>query len=258
MVCGCLMLIPIAFCIAYDETYLNYLGFLIPSIIMIILGAISNKKKPTNNKILAREGFVIVGLSWFIITLFGCLPFVISREIPNFIDAFFESVSGFTTTGASILNDVTALSHSMLFWRSFTNWLGGMGVLVFVLAFIPESKEGQSMHILRAESPGPQVGKLVSKMQVTSRILYLIYIVITLLLFVILWVGPDKKMDFFNSLTYSLSTAGTGGFSVDPNSLESYTNFSQYVISIFMILFGVNFSLFYLILIGNLNNLRIV
>ena len=152
MVCGCLMLIPIAFCIAYDETYLNYLGFLIPSIIMIILGAISNKKKPTNNKILAREGFVIVGLSWFIITLFGCLPFVISREIPNFIDAFFESVSGFTTTGASILNDVTALSHSMLFWRSFTNWLGGMGVLVFVLAFIPESKEGQSMHILRAET----------------------------------------------------------------------------------------------------------
>ena len=120
----------------------------------------------------AKEGFVIVGLSWILIALFGALPFVISGEIPNYIDAFFETASGFTTTGASILTDVTKLSHSSLFWRSFTHWIGGMGVLVFILAIIPESKDGSSMHILRAESPGPQVGKLVSKMRVTSRILY--------------------------------------------------------------------------------------
>ena len=158
---------------------MNYIAFIIPVILLYVIGRLFNLKKAKESKMLAKEGFVIVGLSWIIIALFGCLPFIISQEIPNFFDAFFEIVSGFTTTGASILNDVTALSKSMLFWRSFSHWIGGMGVLVFILAIIPESKDGSSMHILRAESPGPQVGKLVSRMQVTSRILYMIYLFFT-------------------------------------------------------------------------------
>ena len=246
-----LMCLPLIVCICYQETYMNYIAFIIPIILMYVIGRLFNLKKAKDSKMLAREGFVIVGLSWIIIALFGCLPFIISQEIPNFFDAFFEIVSGFTTTGASILSDVTALSKSMQFWRSFSHWIGGMGVLVFILAIIPESKEGSSMHILRAESPGPQVGKLVSKMQVTSRILYLIYLGLTIILFLFLWLGPDKDMNLFNSIIYSVGTAGTGGFAVDSFSLEFYSNYTQYVISIFMILFGINFTLFYLILIGH-------
>lgn len=181
----------------------------------------------------------------------GCIPFIISKEIPNFFDAFFEMASGFTTTGASILVNVEELSHSILFWRSFSHWIGGMGVLVFILALIPESNEGSSMHILRAESPGPQVGKLVSKMKATSRILYLIYFVLTFVQILFLYLGPDEKMSFFNSVIYSLGTAGTGGFSVDANGLTDYSNYSQYVIAIFMLIFGVNFSIYYLLLIKN-------
>ena len=246
-----LMCLPLIVCLCYQESYINYLAFIIPAILLFVIGNLFNLKKAKQSKMLAREGFIIVGLSWIIIALFGCLPFIISKEIPNFFDAFFEIVSGFTTTGASILTDVTALSKSMLFWRSFSHWIGGMGVLVFILAIIPESKDGSSMHILRAESPGPQVGKLVSKMQVTSRILYLIYLGLTIILFLLLWLGPDKQMTLFNSLIYSLGTAGTGGFAVDPQSLEFYSSYSQYVISIFMLIFGINFTLFYFILIGN-------
>ena len=245
-----LMCLPLIVCICYQETYMNYIAFIIPIILMYVIGRLLNLNKAKDSKMLAREGFVIVGLSWVIIALFGCLPFIISQEISNFFDAFFEMVSGFTTTGASILSDVTALSKSMQFWRSFSHWIGGMGVLVFILAIIPESKEGSSMHILRAESPGPQVGKLVSKMQATSRILYLIYLGLTIILFLLLCLGPDKDMDLFNSIVYALGTAGTGGFAVDVYSLEFYTHYTQYIISIFMILFGVNFTLFYFILIG--------
>ena len=159
-----LMCLPLIVCLCYQESYINYLAFIIPAILLFVIGKLFNLKKAKESKMLAREGFIIVGLSWIIIALFGCLPFIISKEIPNFFDAFFEIVSGFTTTGASIINDVTSLSKSMLFWRSFSHWIGGMGVLVFILAIIPESKDGSSMHILRAESPGPQVGKLVSKL----------------------------------------------------------------------------------------------
>lgn len=159
--------------------------------------------------------------------------------------------SGFTTTGASVVINVESLSHSILFWRSFSHWIGGMGVLVFILALIPESKEGSSMHILRAESPGPQVGKLVAKMKLSSRILYLIYLGLTIIEFMLLLFGPDEKMSLFNSLIYTLGTAGTGGFSIDANGLELYTSYSQYVIAIFMIIFGINFTIFYFILIGN-------
>ncbi len=246
-----LLLLPLIFCISYHEPLINYLAFLIPSSISLIIGLLFNISKSKNTNMVAREGLIIAGLSWIIISLFGCFPFIISGEIPNFFDAFFEMVSGFTTTGASIVPDVTALSKSILFWRSFSHWVGGMGILVLILAIIPESKDGSSMHILRAESPGPSVGKLVSKMRVTSRILYLIYTVLTIIQLLFLWLGPDQDMNFFNSLVYTLGTAGTGGFSVDPTGLEFYSAYSQYVIAIFMIVFGINFSMFYLILIGN-------
>ena len=170
-----LMVLPLIICIWKNEEFINYLAFLIPMILLFVIGRLLYIKKAESNRILAREGFVIVGLSWIIMTLFGCLPYLISGNMNNFFDAFFETASGFTTTGSSIVTDYSSLDHSIMFWRSFAHWIGGMGVLVFILAIIPESKEGSSMHILRAESPGPQVGKLVSKMRVTSRILYLIH-----------------------------------------------------------------------------------
>ncbi|MBO4667627.1 MAG: TrkH family potassium uptake protein [Bacilli bacterium] len=251
---GILMILPLAVSIIYLEGIKNILAFLIPLVVMILFGSIFSIKKPADNKILPREGLVIVGLSWLLMSLFGCLPFIISKEIPNFVDAFFEISSGFTTTGASILGAdirIESLSHSMLFWRSFSHWIGGMGVLVFILAIIPESKEGSSMHILRAESPGPTVGKLVSRVRVTSRILYLIYIFFTALEFLLLYLGPDAKMDAFSSLLYTFGTAGTGGFGVVGSSLAYYSPYSQYVISIFMVIFSINFTIYYLILIGN-------
>ena len=247
-----LMCLPIIFSVVYQEDLIYYISFLIPVGLLFIIGKLFNLKKAENTKMLAKEGFVIVGLTWLIIALFGCLPFIISKAISNPFDAFFETCSGFTTTGASVVTDLTKLSHSLKFWRSFTHWIGGMGILVFILAIIPESKEGTSIHILRAESPGPQVGKLVSKMQVTSRILYIIYLAFTILEFILLWAGPDKQMDFFNSLIYSIGTAGTGGLAIDPYSIEFYSAYSQYVIAIFMIIFGINFTLFYLILRGDL------
>lgn len=247
---GCLMFFPMLIAIIYKETLRNILAFAIPMVSLITIGKlISFKKETETNKMSAREGIIIVGITWIMLALFGSIPLMISKEIPNFFNAFFEMSSGFTTTGASIVEDVTKLSHSILFWRSFSHWIGGMGVLVFILAIIPESKEGSSMHLLKAESPGPQVGKMVSKMQITSRILYLIYFCLTVIMIALLWLGPDDKMNFFNSTVYSLGTAGTGGFAVDPDGLASYAAYSQYVIAGGMLVFGINFSLFYLILI---------
>lgn len=248
-----LMLLPLFVSVIYykSEGFDNILAFLIPIVGLFIFGFLLSRKKKGNDKIGAKEGIIIVALTWILISLFGCLPFIISKEIPNFFDAFFEMASGFTTTGASVVKDVESLSHSILFWRSFSHWIGGMGILVFILALIPESKEGSSMHILRAESPGPQVGKLVSKMKVTSRILYLIYFGLTILHILFLFLGPDKKMTFFNSVIYSLGSAGTGGFAMDANGLAEYSAYSQYVIAIFMLIFGVNFSIYYLLLIRN-------
>ena len=199
------------------------------------------------NALNAKEGMICVGTSWIILSLFGCLPFYISREIPNYIDAFFEIVSGFTTTGASILTDVEALSKSLLYWRSFSHWLGGMGVLVFLLAIIPGGKEGGfTMHLLRAESPGPNVGKLVPRMRKTAGILYIIYIVMTLLNVVLLLVG---KMPLFDAICTAFGTAGTGGFGIKNDSLAGYSPYIQYVTTVFMFLFGINFSCYYLILL---------
>ncbi len=246
-----LMVLPLIICIVYEEKLINYLAFLIPMVIALVLGILFQLKKAETSTILAREGFIIVGLSWILMSLIGCLPYIISKNIPNFFDAFFEIVSGFTTTGSSILDDVTTLDHSIMFWRSFAHWIGGMGVLVFILAIIPESNEGSSMHILRAESPGPQVGKLVSKMKVTSRILYLIYLLMTIILILILWLNPDPKMTLFNSMIYSFGAAGTGGLSIDIGGLETYAASTQYILAIGMLVFSVNFSLYYLILIRN-------
>ncbi len=247
---GLLLLLPLLVCVIYQEEWINYLSFLIPMALLFGIGFLCNLKKATSTKLLAREGFIIVGLAWFTLALFGCFPLMISGEIPNFFDAFFEMSSGFTTTGCTIVTDVTKLSHSILIWRSFSHWIGGMGVLVFILAFVPESKDGSSIHILRAESTGPQVGKLVSKMKASTRILYLIYVAMTLIQVLLLWIGPDKKMGLFESAFYSFGTAGTGGFAMDQDCLASYAAYSQYVIAVFMILFGVNFSIYYLILLG--------
>ena len=251
---GMLMLIPLIFCIVYKEELINYLAFIIPAFASLSIGCLFNIKKASNPKILVKEGLVIVGLSWIAMSLFGCIPYLISGLFDNFFDAFFEITSGFTTTGASVLSDIEGVlynNHSIFFWRSFTHWIGGMGILVFILAIIPESDEGSSVHILRAESPGPQVGRLVTRMRASSRILYIIYFALTLIMIFFLTIGPDQKMGLYESIIYTLGTAGTGGFGVDNASLAEYAAYSQYVISIFMILFGINFSLFYFILIGN-------
>ena len=246
-----LMVLPLIVAICYQENLLNMFAFLIPMVVLFGIGFLLNIKKAKDTRMSARDGFIIVGLTWILMSLCGAIPLMISGEVSNFFDAFFEMSSGFTTTGASVIPDITKISHSILFWRSLSHWIGGMGILVFILAFIPESNEGSAVHILRAESPGPQAGKLVSKMKVTSRILYLIYITLTVILILLLWIGPDKKMEFLNSVIYALGTAGTGGFSMDASGLKGYSSYSQYVIAIFMLLFGVNFSIFYLILIGS-------
>ncbi len=199
----------------------------------------------------AKEGLVCVGLCWIVMSLVGCLPFYISREIPSFIDAFFEIVSGFTTTGSSILPEVERLSKGILYWRSFSHWLGGMGVLVFLLAFTGGKGQGFTMHLLRAESPGPNVGKLVPKMRKTAAILYIIYIVITVLNIIFLVIG---RMSLFEAVCTAFGTAGTGGFGVKNDSLASYSPYLQNVTTVFMALFGVNFSCYYLILLGQIRS----
>lgn len=251
---GILMLAPLVVGLIYKESVLNILAFAVPIFILVLLGLLMQIPKPKREALYQKEGFALVAMVWIVMTLFGAIPFVINRDIPNYIDACFEIMSGFTTTGASIITDITAMSHSTLFWRSFSHWIGGMGVLVFVLIFIPESNDGSSMHLLRAESPGPQVGKLVSKMKVTTRILYLIYLGLTVLEVIFLMLdkplpGYESEKFFFSLLT-TFGCAGTGGFGFIPGSMELLSPYSQYVISVFLILFGINFSLYYLILIG--------
>ena len=194
----------------------------------------------------AREGFVCVGISWIILSAVGCLPFYLSREIPRYIDCFFEIVSGFTTTGASIVPSVEDLSKGILYWRSFSHWLGGMGVLVFLLAFTCDKGQGFTMHLLRAESPGPSVGKLVPKMRKTAGILYILYVALTLIDMLFLLAGG---MSLFEAVCTAFGTAGTGGFGIKNDSLASYSPYLQNVTTVFMILFGVNFSCYYLLLI---------
>ena len=195
----------------------------------------------------AREGLVCVGISWIVLSLLGCLPFVISGAIPHYVDAFFEIVSGFTTTGASIVASVEDMQRGLLYWRSFSHWLGGMGVLVFLLAIAPGGKgTGFTMHLLRAESPGPDVGKLVPKMKQTATILYAIYVVMTVINIIFLLCGG---MSLFESVCTAFGTAGTGGFGIKNDSMASYSPYLQNVTTVFMFLFGVNFSIYYLLLL---------
>lgn len=196
----------------------------------------------------AREGLVTTGLTWLLMSLLGCLPFYISREIPRYIDCVFEMVSGFTTTGSSILNDVEAMSRGMLFWRSFSHWVGGMGVLVFLMAVVPLAKEneGYTLHILRAESPGPIVGKLVPRMKQTASILYILYIALSIIDYVCLRIAG---MPWFDAMCIMFGTAGTGGFGVLNSSMASYSHAAQTVTTVFMFLFGANFSVYYLLLL---------
>ena len=251
---GVLMLAPLLVSFIYRESARGKLAFLLPIIALVGIGLSLQLLKPKRNFLYQKEGFALVALAWIVMTLFGAIPFVVNGDIPNYIDACFEIMSGFTTTGASIITDITAISHSTLFWRSFSHWIGGMGILVFILIFIPESDEGSSMHLLRAESPGPQVGKIVSKMKVTTRILYLIYLGMTVLEVIILMFDAPipgyENEKFFFSLLASFGCAGTGGFGFLPGSMELFSPFSQYVMATFMLLFGANFSLYYLILIG--------
>ena len=253
-----LMLAPLAVSIIYKEPIKNIIAFIVPILALLLVGFLLQIPKPQRNTLYQKEGFALTALVWLVMTLFGAIPFVINGDIPNYIDACFEMMSGFTTTGSSVITDITAMSHSTLFWRSFSHWIGGMGILVFVLIFIPESNEGSSMHLLRAESPGPQVGKIVSKMKVTTRILYLIYLGMTVLEVIILMLDkpiPGYEGDqFFFSLLATFGCAGTGGFGFLPGSMEMFLPFSQYVMAIFLILFGCNFSLYYLMLIGKIKH----
>ena len=218
--------------------------YLAVGIFCIILGWIMKRKKPTDNIFYLKEGGLTTALCWIFLSLFGCIPFVLTGEIPFLPDALFETISGFTTTGASILNDIEALSHCSIMWRSFTHWIGGMGVLVFLLAIIPMSG-GSHINLMRAESPGPSVGKLVPKVGQTARILYLIYFGMTIAELILLLFGG---MPLFDAINTSVATAGTGGFGIKNDSLTSYNPYIQWVVTIFMILFGVNFNAYYLIL----------
>lgn len=239
-----LMLLPCITALIYKESSGTY--FLITLTICGILGAVITFRKPKNTVFYAKEGFVCVALSWIVLSIFGALPFYLSREIPIFEDALFEVISGFTTTGSSILPDVEALSRCMLLWRSFTHWVGGMGVIVFMLAVLPLAGGGYNMHIMRAESPGPSVGKLVPKVRQTAKILYLLYFGITVaqMSFLLL-----SGMPIFDTICLSFGTAGTGGFGILNDSIASYTYLQQSIITIFMILFGINFNVYYLFLI---------
>ena len=224
-------------------------GFIGAIIITLIVAAIMYVLcRNAVKRFYAREGLVCVGMSWIALSIMGCLPFFISREIPDFLDALFEIVSGFTTTGSSILTDVEALSHGLLYWRSFSHWLGGMGVLVFLLAVVTRDRGGSgfTMHILRAESPGRNVGKLVPKMHTTARILYVIYVLLTIINVVFLLFGG---MPVFEAVCTAMGTAGTGGFGIKNDSMASYSPYIQNVCTVFMLLFGVNFSCYYLHLV---------
>lgn len=230
----------------YCKEFAGAGAFLITIVLMGTIGIPLALRKPSRRNFYAREGFVTVGLTWIIVSLFGAMPGFLSGAIPSFMDAFFESVSGFTTTGASILPNVEVLPKGILYWRSFTHWLGGMGVLVFILAMGPLSKDsGDSMHLLRAESPGPKVGKLVPRIQSSAKILYGIYVFLTAVQILFMLIGGTP---LFDAVTISFGTAGTGGFAVRMDGLASYSHFSQNVTTVFMVLCGINFNVYYLLI----------
>ena len=236
------MLLPLGCALIYGES--DWSVFLISIAISLAVGAILFSLKPKNKNFYAKEGYAIVALSWILMSIFGSLPFILSGSINGFVPALFETVSGFTTTGATGISDVEALSKSVLFWRSFTHWIGGMGVLVFLLVLLPTSG-GSNFFLMKAESPGPSVGKLVPRVRSSAKILYLIYLCLTLVQIIFLWAG---EMDLFEAITHTFGTAGTGGFGIKNSSIAEYSTYSQVVITVFMILFGIDFSVYYLLL----------
>ncbi|MCR4590469.1 MAG: TrkH family potassium uptake protein [Lachnospiraceae bacterium] len=246
------MLLPILISVSYGERHAA-LAFGEGLLICLITGLILvfPLSKGVKEGFYAREGLVVTGLCWIVMSAFGAIPFVLCGDIPSYIDAYFEMASGFTTTGASIIPNVELMSHGTLFWRNFSNWIGGMGVLVFLLAVLPGSgkETGFTLHILRAESPGPSVGKIVPKMRETALILYFLYIGLTILNIVFLIAGG---MPAFDSVCHAMGTAGTGGFGVKADSFASYSPYIQNVTTVFMLLFGVNFSIYYIIVLKKL------
>lgn len=236
------MLLPLLCAVAYNEP--NKWVFLVCALICALVGTPLVLAGHKNKAMYAKEGFASVALSWIVISIFGAIPFVMSGAIPNFVDALFETASGFSTTGASILTDLDVLPKSIIFWRSFTHWMGGMGVIVFLVAILPVAG-GNNLHLLRAESPGHSVGKLVPRVRTTAKILYLIYIGLTVIEIVLLMLGG---LDLFEASTLSFGTAGTGGFSIKNSGLTEETAYIQNVITVFMMIFGVDFAFYYLIL----------
>lgn len=242
------LLLPVLTAIVYKEDALW--AYLISIGICLVVGTLFRLIRPKQQVMHAKEGFYTVALCWILLSLLGAIPFVLTKEIPFYVDALFEIVSGFTTTGASILTDVESLSHASLMWRSFSHWIGGMGILVFMLAILPSQKgNGSIMYLMKAESPGPTVGKLVPKIRQTAMILYGIYFGMTVIQIIILLIA---KMPVFDTLTLTFGSAGTGGFAIKNSGLADYTAAQQIIITIFMILFGVNFNFYYLILIKKL------
>ncbi len=237
------MLLPFLCSLVYNEG--DKWVFPLCAAICLIVGIPLICAKPKDKTMFAKEGFVAVALSWIALSIFGALPFLFSGSIKSFTDAFFETASGFTTTGASVVPDLNVIPKSVLFWRSFTHWIGGMGVLVFLVALLPMSG-GSNLHLIRAESPGPSVGKLVPRVRTTAKILYGIYIFMTVMEFVLLILGG---LDWFSAATLTFGTAGTGGFGVLNTSIMEYSEYVQIVITVFMILFGIDFSFYYLLLL---------
>ena len=240
---GLFLLLPCVVALVYWESVGIF--YLITALCSLVAGLLLGKKKPKKTVFYAREGFVTVALCWIVVSVIGAIPFFVSGEIPIFLNALFESVSGFTTTGASILTDVEALSHTALFWRSFSHWIGGMGILVFIMAILPLA-DGYNMHLMRAESPGPTVGKLVPKVKATALTLYGMYVLLTVVMIVIL---TCTELNFFEAVNLSFATAGTGGFGITNSSIGGYSHAVQNIITVFMLLFGVNFNAYFLLLI---------
>ena len=235
------LLMPFVVGLIYGEK--EAYAFIIMALVCLILSFLMCRKKPKNFLYFTKEGMTIVALSWIFMSILGAMPFVINGEIPDFVDALFETVSGFTTTGASILPSVEDLSHASIFWRSFTHWIGGMGFIVFFIAVLP-GKGGYDMHLMRAESPGPSVGKLVPRIRDTAVCLYGIYIVMTVLQIILLLFA---KMPLFDTLTITFGTAGTGGFGIKNDSMAAYSPLIQSIVTVFMILFGVNFNAYFIL-----------
>lgn len=245
-----LLLVPVLVAVIYQEKC--GIVFLIPIVILCLLFWVAGRKRPEHGQIYGKEGMVIVALAWILWSLFGAMPFTLSGYIPSYVDAFFETVSGFTTTGSSIIPDVEVLPHCLLFWRSFTHWIGGMGVLVFVLVVTSLDRKN-SMHLMRAEVPGPEKDKLVPKAMSTARILYGMYLTLTVIEMVFLVIGG---MNLFDSMIFSFGSAGTGGFSNYADSVAHFNSaYIDGVITVFCALFGVNFALFYFMILGDFKSI---